>query len=209
MNSNGLKRLSELIQLPPLAGSFEDYGPLAPLIGTWEGAVGDDTAPGDDRGTEKNSFRERLTLEPIGRVDNHEQVLFGLKYSTIAWRLGEENPFHQEVGYWLWDQKEEQVMRSFIVPRGITVLAGGTAKSDANELRMRADLGNPIFGICSNPFLDREFKTVRYDLTIRISEDAMSFDYDEDTVIQMKGKTDFFHHRDKNQMRRVLGSPSI
>ena len=46
----------------------KNLGPLGALVGTWEGDKGDDTAPSDDRGTEKNRFRERMTFEPIGLV---------------------------------------------------------------------------------------------------------------------------------------------
>jgi hypothetical protein len=68
-------------------------GPLAVLAGVWEGDKGDDVAPSDDRGTERNQFRERMTFEPFGPVNNHEQQLYGLRYSTVAWRLGEDAPF--------------------------------------------------------------------------------------------------------------------
>lgn len=75
---------------------IEKLGPLAPLAGIWEGDKGDDTAPADDRGTEVNKFRERMTFEPFGPVNNHEQELYGLRYRTTAWRLGAEDPFHEE-----------------------------------------------------------------------------------------------------------------
>jgi len=35
-----------------------------------------------------------LTLDPFGPVNNHAQTLYGLKYSTTAWRIGSEDPFH-------------------------------------------------------------------------------------------------------------------
>ena len=50
-------------------------GPLASLAGEWEGEKGADVAPSDDRGTERNAFRERLRFEPFGPVKNHEQEL--------------------------------------------------------------------------------------------------------------------------------------
>ena len=102
---------------------IKNLGPLAPLAGIWEGEKGDDTAPSDDRGTETNKYRERITLDPFPPVDNHEQWLYGLRYATTAWRLGEDNPFHEELGYWLWDPKEKQVLKCFIVPRGVTVIS--------------------------------------------------------------------------------------
>ncbi len=121
---------------------IRQLGPLAQLAGVWEGEKGDDTAPSDDRGVEVNKFRERLTFVPFGPVDNHEQKLFGLRYSTTAWRLDEDSPFHEELGYWLWDSKGKQVLRCFIVPRGVTVLAGGTVEPDAKTFELAADVGS-------------------------------------------------------------------
>jgi hypothetical protein len=79
--------------------STEELGPLGRLVGTWEGDKGDDVAPSDDRGTENNKFRERMVFEETGLVQNHEQNLYGLRYRTTAWRLGEDDPFHEELGY--------------------------------------------------------------------------------------------------------------
>ena len=182
--------------------TMENLGPLAALAGTWEGDKGDDTAPSDDRGTERNLFRERMTFEPMGPVDNHEQKLYGLRYSTVAFRLGEEAAFHEELGYWLWDAKARQVMRCFLVPRGVAVIAGGTVEPDAKTFELFAQVGSHTYGICSNEFLDKEFKTVRYELKITV-HDANSFSYDEDTQLKMKGRDEIFHHRDKNTVRRV------
>ncbi|EKD41982.1 MAG: hypothetical protein ACD_73C00409G0002 [uncultured bacterium] len=182
--------------------NLTQWGPLAVLSGIWEGSKGDDKAPADDRGTEFNKFRERITFEPFASVNNHEQQLFGLRYSTMAWRLGEADAFHEERGYWLWDAKESQVLRCFIVPRGITVLAGGTVASHDKEFFLAASVGSPTYGICSNLFLDREFKTVRYELKVTIHDDN-KFSYDEDTQILMKGQTEIFHHTDKNTLIRV------
>lgn len=177
-------------------------GPLAALAGIWEGDNGIDVAPGDDRGTLTTPYRERAVFAPMGPVDNHEQILFGLRYSTTAWRLGEVDPFHEELGYWLWDAARGEVMRCFMVPRGVTVLAGGRAQATDRRLILAADLGSATFGIASNPFLDIEFKTVRYELELEI-ESAGRFRYAEDTQLRMKGRPAIFHHRDSNRLTRV------
>ncbi len=81
-----------------------ELGPLAGLEGIWEGEKGTDTAPDDDPANQEiNKYRERMTFEPTGLVANHTQKLYGLRYTTTAWRLGEDEPFHEELGYWLWD----------------------------------------------------------------------------------------------------------
>lgn len=181
----------------------ERLGPLSLLAGVWEGDKGDDRAlAAKERVPRDSRYRERLTLEPFGPVDNHEQVLWGLRYATKAWRLGEPEPYHEETGYWLWDAAERQVMRCFIVPRGVTVLAGGTVAPDATTFQLAAELGSSTYGICSNHFLDREFRTVRYELAVTIHSPE-SWSYDEDTQLLLKGRSEILHHRDANTLTRV------
>ena len=184
------------------AEDIRNLGPLGPLVGVWEGEKGGDLAPADDRGVENNAFREHLVLDPIGCVDNHEQRLYGLRYATTAWRIGADNPFHEEVGYWLWDAGNKQVLRCFIVPRGVAVIAGGTAEPDATSFTLSAEAGSETYGICNNQFLETEFKTLRYDLTVTVNGDG-SFSYEEDTQLRLKGRDDIFHHTDANTLRQV------
>jgi hypothetical protein len=180
-----------------------DLGPLATLVGVWEGDIGDDTAPSDDRGTEKNKYRERTVFEVFGLVENHEQKLHGLRYHTQAIRTGETEPFHDEVGYWIWDAVLEQVFKCITIPRGQTVLAGGHVEPNAKSFKLTAELGSKTFGICSNPFLDREFQTLGFELQMTLNGD--SFTYDQVTRIQIKGQKNIFEHRDKNTLKRVKG----
>jgi hypothetical protein len=180
-----------------------ELGPLAPLAGLWEGEKGDDIAPSDDRGTENNKYRERILFEVISPVQNHEQKLFGLRYHRTAWRLGEAAPFHEDLGYWLWDPAAKQVMRCFIVPRGVAVIAGGTVELSARTFTLTAESGSSSYGVCSNQFLDRNFKTLRFELTVTI-HDGNSYSYAEDTQLQIPGQTEVFHHRDSNTLTRVV-----
>ena len=180
-----------------------ELGPLDGLEGIWEGDQGRDEAPDDDPSqTEVNLYREKLRFEDVGAVDNHAQKLRGLRYATTAWRLEESDPFHEELGYWLWDAAAGQVLRCFMVPRGVTVIAGGSAAPDARAFDLVAEQGSATFGICSNPFLDREFKTVRYELHFE-RRDADTIHYREDTVLQVAGQKELFHHVDQNTLRRV------
>ena len=98
-------------------------------------------------------YLERVTFKPFGPVDNGSQSLYGLDYKTAMWRDDEENPFHTEVGYWLWDGATGEVMRGFVVPRGITVLAGGTAAADATSFTLTATPGDPNYNIGENKYL--------------------------------------------------------
>jgi len=176
-------------------------GPLAALAGSWEGDAGIDVAPGRD-GPVETSYRERLLFESLGPVVNGPQLLYGLRYSTTAWPLDANDPFHEEVGYWLWDAKAGQVMRCFMVPRGVTINAGGEAPVDATAFTMRATLGSNTFGILSNPFLDKAFRTVCYELSVEVHDDG-DFSYHEDTQLQIHGQHELFHHTDSNRLKRI------
>ena len=179
-----------------------ELGPLGGLLGTWEGDKGVDKSPDDDpREVEVNRYRERMVFEETGLVENHSQKLYGLRYSTTAWRVGEPDPFHEDRGYWLWDAANEQVMRCFIVPRGVSIIAGGTAKADATAFELAADVGSETYGICSNRFLDAEFKTVRYELKVEIN--GNEWKYSQDTQMKIKGQDEIFHHTDDHVLRRV------
>lgn len=180
------------------------YGPLEYLIGVWEsdGNTGKNRAPSPRRDAENTLFRQRMEFTPIGAVANHEQVLYGLRYSTMAWEEGDDEAFHEEVGYWLWDPAEKQVMKSFIVPRGVSVNAGGTTDPEATSFEVYAEVGSETYGICSNKFLDREFKTVSY-LTKLHQIDKDSFSYDENTRLKIKGQESIFDHIEKNVMKRT------
>ncbi len=182
---------------------LQALGPLAALLGEWTGEKGHDRAPSSSRGVANSPFREHMRFEFTGRVDNHEQILFGLRYATTAWRVGEPDPFHEELGYWMWDAKESQVMRCFMVPRGMTILAGGTVEANAKRIKLTAKLGSPTYGICSNIFLDREFQTVGYSLDLKII-DSHSIQYDEVVELKVKGQTEIFMHTDRNTLKKIL-----
>jgi hypothetical protein len=187
--------------------NLELFGPLASLVGTWQGSVGEDSAPGSGRDLQTTPFREQIAFTAMNPVGSHEQILYVLSYTRTAWRLREDDAFHEQFGYWLWDPATKQVMHSFMIPRGLTVLAGGRAESDSTTLRVTAAAGSSTFGICSNPFLDTEFKTVRYDATLVLNNPS-SFAYEEDTQIQIKGREAVFHHIDKNSLEKVRSGGS-
>jgi hypothetical protein len=179
-----------------------NLGPLAPLVGIWEGDKGTDIAPSDDRGKEVNKYHERVKFEMILPTENHEQLLHGLRYAKTATRIGDKDPFHEELGYWLWDAARKEVYICFMVPRGVSVIAGATVEPTAKKFRAKAELGSPTFGICSNPFLDKEFKTVRAELEISINPDG-TLTYDQDTMLEMPGRKTLFKHKDGNVLRKV------
>lgn len=181
---------------------FDKLGPLEPLVGTWEGEGGVDFSFHHEEGESADTvYRERLTFSPFGPVDNGSQKLDGLDYRMAAWRNDEDDPFHTEVGYWLWCADSKTVMRAFMVPRGTVVLAAATAEPDAREFTFTAELGDPVYGILENKYLSTNASTVRYECVVKIGDGT--FTYDEVSVLKMKEFDELFNHTDKNALRKV------
>jgi hypothetical protein len=178
------------------------WGPLGPLVGEWEGEGGLDTAYShaahEVRGT---PYLEKVTMKPFGPVDNGDQHLYGLDYRTAMWRGSEDNPFHTEVGYWLWDAATGEVLRGFVVPRGITVLAGGIATADADSFTLKAARGSLNYAIGENTYLADRASTLSYEVTVRTGDGGWS--YEESTMLQMSEFPEPFAHTDRNTMRKV------
>jgi len=182
--------------------SYEQWGPLGGLVGTWEGAEGLDISFHNDKGRiAETSYREKTTFKPFGPVDNGKQLLWGLDYRTAAWKEDVDNPFHTEVGYWLWDEGDHELMRCFMVPRGSTVIAGATVDPGATSFVLEADLGSTTYGILSNKYLDAFARTTRYDVTVTIEGDV--FRYDETTTVEHSKSAYLILHTDRNTLRRI------
>jgi hypothetical protein len=179
-----------------------EWGPLEALAGEWQGEGGLDTAFSHSRAEIRATpYREKLTFKPFGPVDNGDQHLYGLDYKTAMWRDDEESPFHTEVGYWLWDGATGEVMRGFVVPRGITVFAGGIASADATSFTLKAAKGEPLYTIGENQYLAKNASSISYEVTITLGNGTWS--YDETTMLRMKEFPEPFAHTDRNTLRRV------
>ena len=180
----------------------EQFGPLAALIGTWEGDQGLDVSYSyDKKAIIETPYRETATFNIVGDVNNGDQTLWVIDYTTAAIRIGEDEVFHTELGYWMWDPAREEVMRCFMVPRGSTILAGGPCKADATSFQMNAKQGDNAFGVLSNPYLMEKAMCTNYELSCTIENDTWS--YEEDTVLEMAVTGSTVHHTDKNTLTKV------
>ncbi len=176
-------------------------GPLAALAGTWEGDKGIDVSRIHSE-IKTTPYRERVVFAPLGPVNNGPQELYGLRYNMTAWRLGEADGFHEEVGYWLWDAGNQQVLRCFMVPRGVLINAGGDAKEDSRSFHLAAEVGSQTYGILSNKYLDASYKTMKYSLDVNIQDDG-SFRYHQTTHLWIPINKAIFDHTDENTLVRV------
>jgi hypothetical protein len=181
----------------------DDWGPLGPLTGEWQGEGGLDSAYAHTKHEVlATPYLEKLTFKPFGPVQNGQQSLYGLDYKSAMWRGDEENPFHTEVGYWLWDGAAGEIVRGFVVPRGITVLAGGTAAASNTSFTLSATAGDPQYTIGENKYLAAHASTLSYRVTVTVNEDG-TWAYDEVTMLKMNEFDEPFPHTDHNTLHRV------
>ncbi|HET7306047.1 MAG TPA: FABP family protein, partial [Segeticoccus sp.] len=172
--------------MPEILGP-QKLGPLTPLVGEWEGDVGVDLSyHNKDDDTSETSYFERATFSPIPIQENGQQSMEGLNYKMTAWRHGEEamDPFHDEVGYLLWDKANGQVMRSVVFGRGIAILAGSDAGPRDRELRFDATPGEPCYGILQNKYLLERAELKGFKSVFSFGDDG-SFSYTSDLVLRL------------------------
>lgn len=183
----------------------QKLGPLTPLVGDWEGDAGVDLSyhNKDDEITETGYF-EKARFRPIPIVENGQQTMEGLNYQMTAWRHGEEamDPFHDEVGYLLWDKANRQIMRCFAVPRGLAILAGGSAGPREKSLTFKAEPGSKSYGLSQNNYLLERATATAFESTLIFNDDG-TFSYSSDLVLKLTATGSEVHHTDRNTLHRV------
>jgi hypothetical protein len=178
-----------------------DYGPLKELIGVWKGEKGLDVAPEPD-GTESNPYYETLTFTAIGDVTNAEsQTLSVVRYHQIVQRQSNDEVFHDETGYWMWDPSEEIVMHSLTIPRAVCVLAGAkyTGARDADGsvvIEVAAGINDKNWQIIQSPFMQKNASTTDFRQTITVGNGKLS--YSQTIMVDIYGKP--FEHTDENEL---------
>jgi len=180
--------------------TLKNLGPLTNMAGVWEGVRGLDVNP-KPAGPERQVFVERIELQPIDPQTNGPQLFYGLRYHTHIVKPRQVETYHDQIGYWLWEPATGNLIQTLAIPRGQIAMAFGRAAKDATSFELVATRGAQTNGICSNPFLEHAFKTVEYRIKVTIGEGTWS--YDEDTVLMIRGKSEPFHHTDRNTLTRI------
>jgi hypothetical protein len=183
--------------------TLHNLGPLRALAGTWEGRKGKDVHPEAD-GPVEDAFIEHYALQPIDPQTNGPQLFYGLRYHIHIVRPGEIATFHDQVGYWLWEPATGQLIQTVAIPRGQVAMAVGHASADATRFELSAARDADGNGILSNPYLDFAFRTLSYRIAVDVHADG-TWSYEQDTVLQVRGQAEPFHHTDRNTLRKVLG----
>ncbi len=181
-----------------------EYGPLGALIGVWTGDKGMDIAPEPD-GPDENPFYETIEFTAVGGIDNaDEQDLAAVWYRQIVRKQSDDRIFHDETGYWMWDPSDNTIMHSLTIPRGVSVLAGGTyaGQPDADGniiLNVAASLESDQWQIIQSPFMLKKARTTEFTQNLIVGGDTLK--YVEVTTLNIYGKV--FPHSDQNELRRV------
>jgi hypothetical protein len=182
-----------------------DYGPLAALIGVWQGGRGIDLAPEPD-GEENSPYYETITFESAGDVTNAEkQTLAVVRYHQVVSRKSNDEVFHDQVGYWTWDSADNTVVESFTIPRRVAVIAGGNSPAPDSltasiTLDVSATAGAEDFGVLQSPFMLDHAKTLAFTHQLTVSGNEMR--YTETTMLEIYDQNRY-EHKDANVLARV------
>ena len=178
-----------------------NYGPLSHLIGVWRGDKGVDIAPEPD-GVERNVFKETLTFLPVGDATNaEEQHLAVLRYHQAVYRLADDKVIHDQTGYWMWDEANQLIMQSLVIPRAVALVAGGPYKTDKEntELTVEAGVDNPDWGVAQSPFMQQKAKTISYKHHLKFNDEQLV--YQQSTLVDIYGQN--FEHTDENTLVKI------
>ena len=176
--------------------------PLLGLIGTWKGDKGTDLAPKPEE-DENNPYYETLVIEAVDiEIENaEEQELRAVRYNQIVREKSNDKVSHDETGFWIWDKNNQSVMNAFVIPRGVSLLAGGDVYLSDNTLtfNVASKDGDEHWGISQSPFMKSKAKTLEFKRTLYLNGDQLS--YEQITTVDIYGK--IFEHKDDNVLFRV------
>ncbi len=178
-----------------------DYGPLTGLIGTWNGDKGLDVAPEPD-GPAESPYYETIEFVAAGDVENfEEQRLAVVRYHQVVRRKSNDEVFHDQVGYWLWDAASQVVMQTITIPRAVSLVAGGSAEGTGPVvLRVRSAVDDPDWTISQSPMMRDHARTLAFEHEITLDGDRLR--YAETTTLAIYDQ-EAFAHTDTNELTRA------
>jgi hypothetical protein len=181
--------------------TLSNLGPLRGLAGVWEGVKGLDVNP-FETSERRQVYIERIELQPADPQSNGPQLFYGLRYHTLITKPDEVETYHHQVGFWLWEPATGLIVHTLTIPRGQIALAKGYAAPDATSFEVVAERGSTENGICSTAFLERAFRTESFHMRVTVNPDG-TWSYFEDTVLRVLGRSEPFHHTDRNTLIRI------
>lgn len=169
-----------------------EFGPIAGLVGTWEGDKGVDVAPGKSAPLVAPYF-ETIKIEVVGDVTNAgTQKLAVLSYHQEVFRKADGKKFHDQIGYWIYDAATKEIHHTLSIPRAVTLMASGKlTESGAIKVSTDSEIGQ-------SSFMQKNAKTTKFEMTLTLDGDSLS--YAMTTHVDIYGKA--FPHTDANVLTR-------
>ncbi len=177
-----------------------DYGPLAGFVGVWTGDHGVDVSPEPDE-DERSTYYERLEFEPAGDVDNADaQELVMVRYNQVVKRKRNDEVFHNEAGFLIWDAEQALIMQSLAIPRGLALVAGGTSSvaEGVITIAVEAAVDHAQWPISQAPFLSDKARTLSFLRRYQLDGDTLT--YDQTVNLEIYGR--HMAHTDTNVLTR-------
>ncbi|MCX2760779.1 heme-binding beta-barrel domain-containing protein [Vibrio sp. Sgm 22] len=178
-----------------------DFGPLAKLVGTWKSVEtgGVDISPGQE-GTDVGAggpavtpFYEVMTFEVAADATNaSDQYLVALYYKQEVFRKADDSKFHDQRGYFIYDQKNQIVYNSYCVPRTTCVTAEGPAGDTMTLVASKR-------GIAESEYMTDNATTTGFTMNISISDDTLT--YSQTTGLEIYDNA--FAHTDSSTLVKV------
>ncbi|WP_139685190.1 heme-binding beta-barrel domain-containing protein [Vibrio tasmaniensis] len=178
-----------------------DFGPLAKLVGTWKSVEtgGVDISPGQE-GTDVGAggpavtpFYEVMTFEVAADATNaSDQYLVALYYKQEVFRKIDDSKFHDQRGYFIYDQKNQIVYNSYCVPRTTCVTAEGPAGDTMTLVASKR-------GIAESEYMTDNATTTGFTMNISISDDTLT--YSQTTGLEIYDNA--FAHTDSSTLVKV------
>ncbi|MFC3626108.1 heme-binding beta-barrel domain-containing protein [Vogesella amnigena] len=175
--------------------------PLSPFLGSWEGNKGMDIAPSQKKtglppgSSANNAYFEKIVFsEGADATNASEQDVVAIKYHQQVFRKTDNKKFHDQIGYWIWDKRNNTIIHAFCVPRGTCVSAQGLLKQP-RSLEVATDTA-----FAESAFMRKQAKTNRFSMTMKLNDDG-TLTYSQITQLQIYGKP--FTHVDANTQRKT------
>ncbi|UIF88206.1 heme-binding beta-barrel domain-containing protein [Cupriavidus sp. UYPR2.512] len=179
-----------------------EFNLLSRLIGTWEGDKGMDIAPAQKKtglptgAAASNPYFEKIVISDGPSVTNaSDQNLVSVSYHQQVFRKSDSQMFHDQVGYFILNRKNNTIIDSFCIPRGVCATAEGRLKD------------NNSFSAYTRPFAENSFmrkngKTHEFYIDMNLNPDG-TLTYSQRTILTIYGKK--FVHVDTGTLRRKAG----
>lgn len=180
--------------------TLEHLGPLRTMAGLYISHSGSDTrSDGVDVTAE---YRDEIVLAPTDPFTNDSQLLYGLRYLQHVRRHGEIQTLHEQVGYWMFEPATSQVTLSLATARGQVGLASGQWQPGGATFSVRAERAEGSHAFVSNKFLDSNFRTISFEMTVTLIDDD-SWKYVREADVQLAGRSDHVRFRNEATLVRV------